>query len=84
MVQEGALLYAKYCYMCHGVDAVAGVLPDLRYATATVHQQFEPIVLDGALEPLGMPSFAELLTSDQLKEIQAYVLSQAEAASQSR
>ena len=83
MVQEGALLYKQLCYMCHGVDAVAGVLPDLRYTTEAVHQQFETIVLDGALEPLGMPSFAGLLTSDQVKEIQAYVLSQAEAASQS-
>jgi mono/diheme cytochrome c family protein len=42
-----------------------------------VHDQFEAIVLGGARASLGMPSFKDLLTSDQVKAIQAYVLSRA-------
>ena len=59
---------------------MAGSLPDLRYATADGHEQFAAIVRDGAREPLGMPGFGDLLTTDQVQAIQAYVLSRAEAA----
>lgn len=82
-VREGKFLYAAFCYRCHGVDAVAGSgVPDLRYATAQVHQQFASIVLGGAREARGMPSFSDLLTRDQLRTIQAYVLSRAAASSE--
>jgi len=37
-VHEGNILYRTYCYHCHGFNAVAGSLPDLRYATAEVHE----------------------------------------------
>ena len=77
-VREGKFLYATFCYRCHGVDAVAGSgVPDLRYATAQVHRDFEAIVLDGARESRGMPSFKDLLNRDQARAIQAYVLSRA-------
>jgi quinohemoprotein ethanol dehydrogenase len=80
-VREGKFLYATFCRACHGVDAVAGAtIPDLRYATAQVHQQFASIVLGGARESRGMPSFSDLLTRDQARTIQAYVLSQAAAS----
>ncbi|MFI5058428.1 MAG: c-type cytochrome, partial [Candidatus Acidiferrales bacterium] len=81
IVREGKFLYATFCRACHGVDAVAGSgVPDLRYATAQVHQQFASIVLGGARESRGMPSFSDLLTRDQVRTIQAYVLSQAAAS----
>ena len=78
-IREGQALYDLHCFSCHGVMAVAGSLPDLRYATADVHEQFAAIVRDGAREPLGMPGFGDLLTTDQVQAIQAYVLSRAEA-----
>jgi quinohemoprotein ethanol dehydrogenase len=82
-VREGKVLYAAFCYQCHGIDAVAGAaIPDLRYATAQVHQQFASIVLGGARESRGMPSFSDLLTRDQVRTIQAYVLSRAAAANE--
>jgi len=59
---------------CHGVNVVAGPLPDLRYATAETHFAFESIVLRGAREPFGMPPFGDLLSSDDAKAIQAYIL----------
>jgi quinohemoprotein ethanol dehydrogenase len=80
-VREGKFLYATFCYRCHGVDAVAGVaIPDLRYASAQTHQQFDAIVLRGTRESRGMPSFSDLLTRNQVRTIQAYVLSRAAAS----
>ena len=74
---EGRALYDGYCYSCHGLNAVAGALPDLRYATAETHRHFEAIVLDGERRSLGMPSFGDLLTPAQARAIQAYVLHRA-------
>ena len=79
-VHEGKLLYGAYCPQCHGLDVVAGPLPDLRYATRTVHEQFEAIVLGGTRSSLGMPSFKDLLNADQVRAIQAYILSRASEA----
>lgn len=74
------MLYSRYCGSCHGTDGISGPMPDLRYSTRAVHEQFERIVLGGLQENLGMPSFAELMTPDQVLAIQAYVLSRAAAA----
>jgi mono/diheme cytochrome c family protein len=79
-LHEGQLLYRTYCRFCHGLDAIAGPLPDLRYATADVHRQFDSIVRGGARKALGMPSFNDVLSSSQVRAIQAYVLSRAAAA----
>jgi mono/diheme cytochrome c family protein/outer membrane protein assembly factor BamB len=79
-VHEGGVLFGKYCFYCHGVNAVAGSgIPDLRYATAETHHQFESIVLGGTRESRGMPSFKDVLKREQLPAIQAYVLSRAAA-----
>ena len=77
-VHEGKILYGTYCLYCHGIDAVAGALPDLRYLSAEVHQQFVPIVLGGTRESLGMPSFNDLLDEPKVRAIEAYVLARAE------
>jgi len=76
-VHEGKLLYGAKCAWCHGIDVVASSLPDLRYATKTVQEQFEAIVLGGTRSSLGMPSFKDLLGGDQVRAIQAYILSRA-------
>jgi quinohemoprotein ethanol dehydrogenase len=80
-VHEGGLLYGQFCWNCHGLNAVAGAsIPDLRYASAETHQQFEEIVLGGARESRGMPSFKDVLKRDQLPAIQAYLLFRAAAS----
>src|ERR1700745_2896105 len=77
-VHEGDVLFAKYCLYCHGVNAVAGSgIPDLRYATGETHHQFEAIVLGGARESLGMPSFGDVLKREQLPATPASILSRA-------
>src|SRR5262245_11883437 len=81
VIHDGQILYTAYCAQCHGLNAVAGPLPDLRYATLQVHEQFEAIVLDGARATLGMPPFKDLLKPEQVKAIQAFVLSRAKESS---
>jgi len=76
-VHLGAQLYSDQCQGCHGINVVAGPLPDLRYASKEVHEQFEKIVLGGARASLGMPSFAKILKPDEVKAIEAYILSRA-------
>jgi quinohemoprotein ethanol dehydrogenase len=77
MVHEGGLLFNSECATCHGLNAVAGPLPDLRYASKTVHDQFEAIVLGGARTSLGMPSFGKILNDSQVRSIHAYIISRA-------
>jgi quinohemoprotein ethanol dehydrogenase len=82
-VHEGAVLYSTYCLYCHGVNAVAGALPDLRYASAEVHEQFVSIVVGGARESRGMPKFSDVLDEKKARAIEAYVLSRAEESAKS-
>ena len=80
IVGEGRTLYDANCSGCHGYEAIAGSLPDLRYMSAAVHARFEDIVLSGAREALGMPRFDDLLEAEQVHAIQQYVLSRAHEA----
>jgi quinohemoprotein ethanol dehydrogenase len=77
MIHEGGLLFSAECSGCHGVNAVGGGLPDLRYASKDVHEHFEEIVLGGKRAPLGMPSFQKVYKPEQVRAIQAYILSRA-------
>jgi len=77
MVDDGESLYGNNCVFCHGMDAIAGPLPDLRYATAEVHGQFQDIVRGGLRAPLGMPAFDDRLSEEDVRAIQAYVLERA-------
>ena len=77
-VEQGSLLYLNTCLGCHGFAAVSGgIVPDLRRSTAETHAIFEQIVLGGAREPLGMPRFDDVLDSEDVRLIQAYVLRRA-------
>jgi len=83
-VHEGGFLYGQFCVYCHGVNVIAGSgVPDLRYASAETHHQFEAIVLGGTRESLGMPSFKDSLKPDQVRAIQAFILSRAAASANS-
>jgi mono/diheme cytochrome c family protein len=77
VVHEGNLLFNAHCAQCHGVNAVAGPLPDLRYASKETLQGLEDIVLGGRLASAGMPSFAKVLDAKQVQTIQAYIASRA-------
>lgn len=77
-VQRGKALYHKYCGACHGSSAISGgVLPDLRYTQ--MHPVWEQVVLEGLLESKGMVSFSKVLTPEDSRAVQSYVISRAHA-----
>lgn len=77
VIKQGQTLYETNCLGCHGVDVIAGSLPDLRYASAAVHAQFDDIVLKGIRAGRGMPAFSDLIGVEQARAIQQYVLQRA-------
>jgi PQQ-dependent dehydrogenase (methanol/ethanol family) len=77
-IERGSELYSDRCWACHGFDAVSGGgVPDLRRATTATHETFEQIVLGGLREPLGMPRFDDVLSPEDVRLIQGFVLSRA-------
>ena len=80
LVRTGDRLFEdKGCSLCHAEKAIrdSGRVPDLRKASAQVHDSFAAIVLGGARQSLGMPSFAGSVTPQDLAAIQAFILNQA-------
>jgi quinohemoprotein ethanol dehydrogenase len=75
MVREGGLLFNSQCAGCHGLNAVAGPVPDLRYASKETLEGIEGIVLGGSRASAGMPSFQKILTAKQVQTLQAYIVS---------
>jgi quinohemoprotein ethanol dehydrogenase len=76
-VEAGTALYAKWCVYCHGFGAIGGgAVQDLRYSAASTFSMYPKIVLDGAYQQAGMPSFKAWLTADDVLAIRAFVVSQ--------
>ena len=73
-MHEGGLLFNSNCAPCHGINAVAGPTPDLRYATKENLEGLEDIVLGGSRASDGMPSFKNILNPAQVQAIQAYIV----------
>jgi quinohemoprotein ethanol dehydrogenase len=63
------------CAGCHGFRGIPNGYPDLWNLPPATHAAFQPIVLDGALSYAGMPSFKDALTVDDVKAIQAFIIS---------
>jgi len=78
MIERGRRVYADTCFTCHGMGLQAsGVYPDLRTASAETHEQWDAIVRGGIRTHKGMPSFADAVSAEDAKAIQAYVLDRA-------
>jgi len=77
-VALGARLYAPVCGSCHGFDAISGgSIRDLRYMQPAIHAAFKDIVLGGAMQDLGMASFAGVYDEQQVEAIHAYIIKRA-------
>ena len=74
-IRAGEILYNRYCSRCHVFGA--GVLPDLRALSPAKHQIFYDIVLKGALTPVGMGRFDDVLTRADAQAIHHYIVSEA-------
>jgi len=63
--------------LCHGLNAVGGSLPDLRYSSKEMIESLDKVLLDGALAPRGMPSYKKILNAQDVKALQAYIVARA-------
>ena len=72
---SGAKLYNRFCSRCHVMGP--GVLPDLRHLTEAKHQLFQNIVRGGVLEGLGMSSFEDVLSDEDVQAIHGYLIHEA-------
>jgi quinohemoprotein ethanol dehydrogenase len=70
---RGRNLYIANCGACHSWYGHNGLLPDLRRSAPTIIDALDVIVLQGALESRGMPSFAGDITPAQLEDLKAYL-----------
>jgi quinohemoprotein ethanol dehydrogenase len=78
---SGRELYGSYCGLCHGPGGGSnGAMPSLHRSTGLTHRNFHRIVLEGLREEEGMPSYAGILTGEDVTAIHAYVVSRARAA----
>lgn len=74
-VAAGEVLYNRFCGRCHMLGR--GILPDLRRLTADQHKMFYDIVLNGALTPLGMGRWDDVLSRADAEAIHAYIVDEA-------
>lgn len=73
-INNGLELYSQYCAVCHGTGVIGGgVLPDLRHSSPAIRDAYQAILRGGALEPLGMPNFADSLNETEVNNILLYV-----------
>ncbi|MFT6367122.1 MAG: PQQ-dependent dehydrogenase (methanol/ethanol family) [Bacteroidia bacterium] len=77
-LENGGLAYMRFCARCHGAGVLSDrSVPDLRKLDPLRYDNFDRVVLGGALVDIGMPRFDDVLTPKQSSEIKAYVLHQA-------
>ena len=77
-IQHGSDLYGEFCSRCHGpAFGAGGAVQDLRYISADTHEIFDAIVLGGAYSGIGMVSFADVLTENDARDVQDYLLNAA-------
>ncbi len=81
LAAKGFGIYHQNCAVCHGVLlASSREVPDLRMVPPEIWNEYDPIVMGGALQDAGMASFGDILTKDDVAAIRAYVLQSAQAA----
>lgn len=87
-VKHGAALYEGTCGVCHGPAGISsGVLPDLRRSGVLADKDnWNAVVIGGALKDRGMVSFAPWMSADDAEAIRAYVAGKAKllAAAEAR
>ena len=77
-IAHGKAVYHQYCGVCHGPGAKGGgVIADLRHMPMGMHLVFEDIVLGGIMKDRGMVGFADVLSQEDVADIQQYVIQQA-------
>jgi quinohemoprotein ethanol dehydrogenase len=78
-IAAGGRIFGANCTSCH-TNTWPAPIPDLRRTSAATHAAFKDIVLRGALQVRGMPRFDDVLTEQQVEQVQAHILWLARAA----
>jgi len=77
-IENGSRKYMSYCMVCHGALVVSGgVVPDLRMLSTEKHSIFKQIVYDGVIHGAGMPRMGDLVSEQDVRDIQAYIIARA-------
>ena len=80
MAAKGFDLFHQNCAVCHGVlMASSGEVPDLRMVPPEIWKEYDDIVFNGVLHDGGMAWFRDILTKDDVADIRAYALQNAQA-----
>jgi PQQ-dependent dehydrogenase (methanol/ethanol family) len=76
LIGAGSSLFNRNCALCHGVAAISGgALPDVRRSAFINSQEaFDSVVLEGVLLDKGMPSWAEVVSSEDSEAIRAFIV----------
>jgi mono/diheme cytochrome c family protein len=73
-IARGRQVYSQNCMVCHGANAIGGILPDLRKSPLIADRQaFDAVVADGALADNGMVGFRDKLPAADLEAIRSYL-----------
>ena len=73
----GEELYEQRCAVCHAVSGSGdGVLPDLRYSSKRVFDNYDPIVLEGRFIDRGMPAMGSWLEPEDVAAIRSFILAE--------
>jgi quinohemoprotein ethanol dehydrogenase len=75
-IERGEVLFGDICSACHapGAFATYGGIPDLRQMSEEAYAQFGAIVLGGSKRDLGMDSFADVLSAEDVERIRQYLI----------
>jgi alcohol dehydrogenase (cytochrome c)/quinohemoprotein ethanol dehydrogenase len=76
LIGAGSSLFNRNCALCHGFAAISGgALPDVRRSAFIASQEaFDSVVLEGVLLDKGMPSWAQVVSSEDSEAIRAFIV----------
>jgi quinohemoprotein ethanol dehydrogenase len=77
-IKEGESIYNSVCIFCHGGFGPGHIsaYPDLAKMSENSHQQFNSIVLNGALSAYGMASFADIIDETKAEALHQFLIQQ--------
>ena len=78
---RGLEMFNARCLVCHGSQASGAWLPDLKRSPMILtREDFASVLLEGARQSRGMPSFARFLKPADVEDIRAFLVAEGRAA----
>jgi len=73
VIARGQALFLTNCGICHA-NQHRSITPDLRRMQPATHEAFVSILMEGALVPVGMPRWDDVLTLDDVAALHAFLI----------